>query len=83
MKNRDFMFCIVTYPAIFLVYISLRIYIRFADMDVISPRYTLISFLILIFLVILTIIEIIDTKVSHKVQGDKLKLKRVNNKWKS
>jgi hypothetical protein len=82
LKNKDVVFCMITYPSIFLIYIFLLLYIKLSDMAVISPRYTFFSFLILSFLSILSIVERIDTKFSHKVQGDKLKLKRVDNTWK-
>ncbi len=86
LKDRKFVFCITVYPISLLIYIAGFIYVRSKSNDTdfleFAMMYTVVSLVILGFISVMTIFEKIEKRAAHKVQGDKLKLKRNEKNWK-
>lgn len=83
LRNRDFVFCIIAYPIALFLYIIIKIYIANANFEEAAVPYTIISIVILGFIMVISLFERIERKVTYKGQGDKLNLKRMENNWKN
>lgn len=84
LRNRDFVFCIITYPIALVAFIILKVYIGNTDFETDTRTYyRIVSFVVLGFVAILSIFERVEKKVLHKGQGDKLKIKQKESNWKN
>lgn len=83
LKNRNFVFCVTLYPVAFILYLVLFGYSQSNDFKEHALIYAITSFLVLGIVAIITIFETIEKRASHKVQGDKLKIKQSDSSWKS
>lgn len=83
MRNKDFTFSMLTYPIALLVYLILELYIKTNKLsEDTSFWYALSSFGLFTTIVFISIWERIEKRVSHTVQGDKLKMKQKEN-WRN
>ena len=84
LRDRDFVFCIISYPLLLVLYIVLKVYIGNTEFETDTRTYyRIVSFVVLGFISILSIFERIEKKAMHKVQGDKLKIKQKERNWKN
>lgn len=81
-KKKDFIFLIIFYPVIIIMY-----FIAKSKMSGIiftyetGKSYTIASFIILLFILVYTLYERIDKKLSNKRQGDILRFKQRDKSW--
>ena len=81
-KNRNFLFCVIAYPISYCIFLYSKRYINLHPLSVDTINwYSGISFVILAFMTGLTIYELIEKRLFHKRQGDKLKIKQHQKDW--
>lgn len=81
-KSRNFIFTVIVYPLGIFAYLYFRKYINmnpFKEQNI--KWYSGLSFLVMAFLAIYTVYELIEKRLLHKIQGDKLKIKQSEGTW--
>lgn len=81
-KNKNFLFTIFVYPAIYFAYIyALRYLNRNPFGDKFVLWYSGLTFFGLLILTLFAGYELIEKRLTHKVQGDKLRMKQGQKNW--
>ena len=77
LKNNDFRFTVIAYPVCIFGYLYLENYFKTYRLNENQLKwYSTVVFIALSILVLITVYELLDKKLFHKIQGDKLKMKQ-------
>lgn len=79
-RKREFWFTVVLYPAITAGYFYLKnSHALYTFISKLGIWYFVIAFIISVYVICYVAFEVIEKKLLHKVQGDKLKMKQEQN----
>jgi len=82
LKNRNFLFCVITYPLAYCLFLYAKQYLNMHPLPADKVNWVSgVSFAVLAFVTGFTIYELIEKRLFHKVQGDKLKMKQHQRDW--
>jgi len=82
-RKREFWFTVVLYPTIVAGYYYLKNnHALYTLVNKSGIWYFVIAFILFVYIICYVAFEIIEKKLLHKVQGDKLKMKQEQN-WRS
>lgn len=80
-QKREFWFTILLYPAIAAGYFYIRNYPTFREFaGKTHIWYFIIAFIFFVYITCYVVFEVVEKRLHHKVQGDKLKIKQEQNK---
>ena len=80
LRKREFWFTILLYPAIAAGYFYLKNNCYFYELvGKTSIWYFVVSFIFFVYITCYVAFEVVEKKLLHKVQGDKLRIKQEQN----
>ena len=80
-RKREFWFTVLFYPSIAIAYFYLKSNKHLFDfVNKMGIWYFVIALIVLLYIICYVGFEIVEKKLLHKVQGDKLKIKQ-EQKW--
>ena len=81
-KKREFRFTVVVYPVFLCGYTVIKNSKWLHDVvSQIGLWYFAVSYLVALYIVFMVAYEVVEKRLKHKVQGDKLKQKQERWKW--